>query len=354
MNTVSEIEKLESRLGAKWGGIRAARERTEALLQRLGDALRDLDDPNASIIVTGSLGRGEATHKSDADWVLLVDGPSNPDHARMLPVISKRVTSLGFKPPGTTGIFASLVSSHDVVQYIAGTRDTNENLTRRILLLAESRSLTNPIVRERVIRNVLARYVVHERPVPRRDGRPYDIPHFLVNDVVRYWRTLASDYASKMWERQQEGWGIRNVKLRFSRKLLFVWGLLASFSAPLFNDSRLQAVEGRSEEYYLALSELIREQTEIAPLELLARVVNQQKNDKTALEIFSSYNDFLEVLSDETKREALESVKFDEALTDPTYDSLRNASGTFRKGITSLFFDDHPVLGPLIREYGVF
>lgn len=347
------ITQLEHRLKTSFPAISAARLRTDELLGRLRSELSRYDDPAAAVIVTGSLGRGEVSESSDADWMLLVDGQSNVQHATALSEVAAAIDGM-LKKPGSTGTFGTFVSSHDLVQYIAGTRDTNENLTRRMLLLAESKALTGGVVRERVLRNVLTRYIVSDRSVPRSDGKPYPIPHFLLNDVVRYWRTMASDYASKMWERRGKGWGIRNIKLRFSRKLLFVWGLLAAFSAKLFPSEALVQLENDPQEYYLQLVEHVLRCTAVTPLELLARVVMQQASDETALLIFSSYNQFLLTLSDPEKREALERVTFEESETDPIYASLRGASRDFRNGINSLFFDNHSELAALIRQYGVF
>ena len=319
----------------------------------LGKALTDLDDASFSVVVTGSLGRREATTGSDADWILLVDGRSDPRHAMIATEVANRIGTVVTKQVGRTGTFGGIVASHELVHYIAGTRDSNENLTRRILLLAESRALINPAVRERVIRNVLARYVVYDRSVQSRSGTRQTVPHFLLNDVVRYWRTMASDYASKMWERQREGWGIRNVKLRFSRKLLFIWGLLASFAAELFGPPELHRMEN-DDEYFHALAELIRSLTDVPPLELLARVIAECADDKLANEVFSSYDQFLALLSDEVARNALEKVPFDGALSEPAYAGLREASHHFREGVTRLFFDVHPKLPGLVRKFGVF
>jgi UTP:GlnB (protein PII) uridylyltransferase len=41
----------------------------------------NLEASSFSVVLTGSLGRGEATGGSDADWLLLVDGRSDPRHA---------------------------------------------------------------------------------------------------------------------------------------------------------------------------------------------------------------------------------------------------------------------------------
>jgi Putative nucleotidyltransferase DUF294 len=345
------IDELSASTGDRWPAIGHARTRTEELLDRLRNGLREFDDPNCSIVVTGSLGRGEASEASDADWMMIVDGQSNPDHAPIAHRIAQRIADLGFKKPGRTATFGDLVSSHELIHYIAGTHDSNANLTRRILLLCESRALTQPLVRERVIRNILARYVVHDPSI--RTTRPPTMSLFLLNDVVRYWRTIASDYASKMWEREKEEWAIRNIKLRFSRKLLFVGGLLIAFAGELFSEQA--AVEGLSpEEQRLRLAELIREQTNFTPLELLARVLVESGNMDTARLVFGAYDQFLGAMSDNTTREHLERLQFDAATADPKFESLLSTSRDFRRGINSLFFDEHSTLKRLIRDYGVF
>jgi hypothetical protein len=347
------IEQLEARLGVRWNAIRAARAKSEEIVGRLGEGLAGLGDQDCSVVVTGSLGRGEASDGSDADWVLLVDGPSDPKHAMWTRDIGACVLRVVSKEVGPTRTFARIVASHELVHYIAGTRDTNENLTHRLLLLSESRAVTHPEVRKRVIANVLARYVIHDRSVRSRSGRRQTVPLFLLNDVVRYWRTMASDYASKMWERQRQGWGIRNIKLRFSRKLLFIGGLLAAFSGELFASQRLYDAES-DDLFFSMLAELIYAHTDVPPLELLARVVLQVDDREVIDAIFSSYDHFLHVLSDPAARAKLETVPFDDALDDPTYADLREASQRFRDGVTRLFFDVHPILPRLIREYGVF
>jgi predicted nucleotidyltransferase len=351
--SVQTVELIERRLGKNWAAISAARSTTNDQLSRLRSALTELGDPNYSIVVTGSLGRGEATNDSDADWMLLVDGLSNPDHAGLARTVAAEILKIVPKPVGPTGTFGEIVVSHDLIHYMAGTRDSNENLTRRILLLAESRALSNDIVRERVIRNILTRYVVYDRSVPSKSGKRSLVPHFLLNDVVRYWRTIASDYASKMWERNRAEWGMRNIKLRFSRKLLFLWGLIAAFSGELFPAPEVEAA-ATDDEYLRLLAEHVRAQTDVPPLELLARVVEQAGDDAIADAIFTSYDHFLKVLSNPDTCKKLKEVRFEDAVTDETFDDLRETSRTFREGVASLFFEKHPKLPNLIRKFGVF
>lgn len=353
----SGTDQLAASLGESWPGISAARAKTEELRGKLARAIQagDLDDLSCAVVVTGSLGRKEANDGSDADWILLVDGPSTPDHAKMARDVTRCVAECSFKKEGPTGTFGTIVASHSLVHHIAGIHDTNENLTRRMLLLAESWAVSGELVRERVLRNVLARYVLHDRSVPSSSPDRRLIPHFLLNDVVRYWRTIASDYASKMWERDAKGWATRNVKLRFSRKLLFVWGLLASFSGQLFPTPQMQVTPLEQAEVLTLLSDLIREQTDVSPLDLLAKVALQGNvQPSTSKQIFAAYDAFLFRMSEQESRERLDSLPFKDAENDPVYSELRERSRQFRTGLESLFFDEHPQLKNLVRQFGVF
>lgn len=282
----SPVQLLEQRLGTSWPSIAEALRKTEVLQQQLA-TLADLSSADASLVVFGSIGRGELTESSDVDWTLLIDGPADPNHSLQVANIRDRLEALKLLQPGTTETFGVMAFSHELIHHVAGKHDTNQNLTRRILLLFESVAVTEPLVREKVIRNVIDRYVTHDVVVPRSERPTRVIPHFLLNDVVRYWRTMASDYAAKMWERQHKGWGLRNIKLRFSRKLIFVAGLLACFSFELDPPADADSIRADRENLPSTLTKYVLRSLQLRPLDALAGMLLRYDRDvaETALRL---------------------------------------------------------------------
>ena len=160
---IDPINLLQSVVGEEWPAIRHARARAFKTSQKLDKAVKGLSSTDASIVVFGSLARKEWTSKSDVDWTLLIDGQADPEHLEVAQKVAARLSDANFPPPGATGIFGNMTFSHDLVQKIGGREDTNENTTRRVLLLQESAPFGKPDAYERAVRLILSRYLKEDR-----------------------------------------------------------------------------------------------------------------------------------------------------------------------------------------------
>jgi len=348
----SPFDQLRAKYSGEWPAIVAAREFTARQLIDLAP-IRKFESDNTSVVVFGSFARGELTPGSDVDWSLLIDGPSDPEHLQIVQGVGHILEDLQLQEPGTTETFGTQVSSHELIQNIGGLGDTNQNLTRRMLLLLESLAVTNSIVRERVLRGVLGRYLVSDASVAWYDRPNQVIPRFLLNDIVRFWRTMAVDYAAKRWEQSDRKWALRNAKLRMSRKLLFVSGLLLCFSFELHPPEDREDVLSDNALISPRLADFLLQQTCLTPLDLLARELLRVDRPEIVKDIMASYDAFLGILAAPDLREHLKELKFEQVGADATFEQIRSLSHSFQRGLTGLFFDDE-ALRDLIIKYGVF
>ena len=320
----------------------------------LTDKIGKYASEDSSLVVFGSLARAEWTSKSDLDWTYLIDGGANSDHLRISQEIQRHLKEAEYAEPGPTGIFGNMAFSHDIIHQIGGQYDTNKNTTQRVLLLLESCPIGKRTeAYERVMRGVINRYLEEDVHPLTRDSKRYRVPRFLLNDIVRFWRTMAVDFASKQRDRAGEGWGLRNAKLRMSRKLIFASGLLVCFGATLDTDLNDQ-ISTDKDAIKLKLVNHIRDRVRLTPLQILAKSVEQYGvPDATAKQLFGAYAEFLGLLDEEQARNELKALRSSDSRTDTTFQRVREISRAFENALDHIFFENREV-APLTRKYGLF
>ncbi|WP_272518059.1 MULTISPECIES: nucleotidyltransferase domain-containing protein [unclassified Providencia] len=173
------------------------------------------------LITTGSFGRAEASDESDMDFFILCDSDENKklilaESEKIDSIIKKYVP----KNTGSTGTFGAeaINTIEEITSNIGGRKDTNELLTRRMLFILEGAYLFN----EKKFKEY--RELLVDKYLEPTMGNYLD--RYLLNDIIRYYRTITTDFQFKVDENDKE-WGLRNIKLKFSRKILYYSGILS-------------------------------------------------------------------------------------------------------------------------------
>jgi hypothetical protein len=297
-----EIEEAARKLGLCLDSIDEASKRTLGNLkearQAASEALIPTLGPNPEwskqcldIVLCGSFGREEVTQQSDFDYLIVAhEVVHDPNLILAFRQAAKKAKKdLGRATPGRTGIFGGLlVSAAEMVDRIGLENDTNADLTHRLLLLEESVPLLNEDRHRKLIYAILKRYLIEYEDSPKRG-----VPRFLLNDVVRYWRTVAVDYQAKRWlGMDPEKSGLRWFKLRTTRKLAFAGTLIALFW-PNLTDQEAEA-------------DLLYRQFSMPPLARLAQLHTYLPEASQALEALGNLlkiaNSVIQYLDDERVR----------------------------------------------------
>lgn len=326
--SLSPLERLSEASGRAFPNLLAARTATKEGLIERRHALSKLEiDDDVAVVLMGSWGRAEVTAESDDDFMVLVRGYERDDVKPTTEVV-KQVLD---EAPGDQGIFGHPVPSQRLIDQIGLEEDSNSNLSRRMLLLLESIAVAGPGIHDAVRGQLVDRYL----DASVKDYRP---PRFLLNDVVRYWRTICVDFAGKE-HKGPEKWGIRNAKLRTARKVLFAGGLL-----PVF-----ECAKHRRE----AMPTFLKEQMAQPPTDRIAQAFLDHDAADPGGRALGAYDDFVGRLGDPEFRRELGDVTRATADSSRAFEEAARLGKELERGLLALLFETDD-LSKLARDYVVF
>ncbi|MDH5571498.1 MAG: hypothetical protein OEY89_07015 [Gammaproteobacteria bacterium] len=197
-----------------------------SLLVELNEKLKN-ENSSLSVFSAGSIGRHEIGKFSDIDPFILADFEiSQTDEERIKTIINKTVKEKNF--PDITEDFFKIYYMDDLLKLTGRSEDDHENtFTTRILMLLESLPIYNKntyiTYRKKIVKNYF------------RDstGRPSEFkPVFLLNDFLRYWRTVCLNY-EKLRNEPDMPWRKKNINLKFARRFTIFSTILPMISKPI-------------------------------------------------------------------------------------------------------------------------
>jgi len=203
------------------GVIEKAVETSERQLSIMRGIAEDIFGRKTPIIigVNGSVARRECTSGSDVDLFFLGLDDSAEDLAEKQRTYRAELMKRGIKMPALGGVFERPLQARKMLDTIGGNNDTNMYITRRMLFLLEGEWIYNERGFVDLRSKLIGRYVAE-------DLEKKKIALFLLNDIIRYWRTICVDFEHKMLDAKKPR-AIRIIKLRFSRMLLYFAGVAA-------------------------------------------------------------------------------------------------------------------------------
>ncbi|HET7121535.1 MAG TPA: hypothetical protein VFI17_09850 [Solirubrobacterales bacterium] len=233
--------------------------------------------------------------------------------------------------PGAQGIFGVPTFSERLVQDIGLDGDDNTNFTRRMLLMLESVPVTGSDAYRDVRKEVLDRYL-------DASVKAYRPPRFFLNDIVRYWRTICVDFAGKEHEGPRK-WGLRNAKLRTSRKILFAGGLL-----PVLECFRFDRPEIRT---------YLEQQLDLLPTDRIAESFLSHNAIEPGARTFGAYDEFVGRMDDPEFREELEGVVRKSSSESAAFSDVQRIGSELQGGLLALLYETR-TLPQVVRDYAIF
>ncbi len=300
---------------------------TDERLVKMRAILADLLPRNSFVVVAnGSYARGEASNESDLDYFLICNSKKDiPRVKKELPRISRGLTKVVPKRYSASGAFGKIESIEEMILNIGGNLDGNEKITRRVLFLLEGEWLHNKEGFHEYRKKIIEKYV-------KKTISDHQFCRFLLNDLIRYYRTICVDFEHKTTE-LGKAWGVRNIKLVFSRKLLYFSGILIAA------ETWQHTYSTKCEKLHFLLG--------LTPIERVKIVCGDR-----ATSAIAAYGEFLKKLADPSIRRILEKEPFLREKQSQEFRLFKNEGHHFSwllaKLLSDTYDDSHPIHNALI------
>ena len=291
----------------------------KAINELRGTLTEILPDSKVLVVTVGSFARREASDQSDLDFFVIYE--KNEESAKEDYKKIRRVfEESGVWMPATDGSFAELENSDEMVKNVGGNNDTTERLTRRMLFLLECEWLYNEKYFQELFDEIIKIYV-------KDTITQHQLCRFLLNDLIRYYRTICVDFEYKTTEKGKS-WGDRNIKLMFSRKLLFFSGLLTI----------AETVQHTCD----TKREILRTNLRLTPIDRTKKICGT-KADK----VLSLYDEFLDKLSTKSVRDMLNKTEDNRDNHSEAFRNLKNKGHHFSSELSRLLSETYDTAHPI-------
>lgn len=328
-------ELLAEQAGIEIPHILQARRHSQESFTTISQALDGEDIPDSiSVCVFGSWARHELTSESDHDWAILTAQPTDEQDPEIFAAMRAASRHLGGEghAPGSQETFGVPFDVHTLAHNVGLEDDTNKNLTRRMLLLFESAAVTGPV-------HAPGREAILDRYM-NEGVKDFWPPRFLLNDLIRYWRTICVDFEGKHRDTHDTDpkWVARNAKLKTSRKLLFAGGLIPILLCHLYGKDQMKTFLAR----WLPAP----------PLDRLSAAFQWAQAEAEGARALDAYDRWLAIQQDSQARAELRSLTRQTREESDLFTDIKTIAEQFERALLTLLLDSE--LMQLSRELIVF
>ena len=257
-------------------------EKIDALRKNLSesDTFTALEE-KLTCYVVGSIGRLEASEQSDLDIFFVYNNPDDPQKEEVNPTNIQRIRllsdfikindDLGFEEPSRDGEFLKVIHLSEIIKNFGAPSDDYENLfTARMLLILESKCLFSDKVYDSILNHILERYF-RDQENPQGTFKPT----MILNDIVRYWKTLCLNFENNRFEAERNGndfnYEKKSNKLKYSRLLTCFATVIAICSKQNMKQEQMKKI------------------CEKTPLERIEYAIDNLNNESKKQELLQKY-----------------------------------------------------------------